>query len=91
MEGIQRFIRFLSLFHIFFYLKCFKEAEEKMLKMKEEYTKCKEREITLVEEIERLKKKLINQEIKSNPSFSKQNKGEISSFFVENFRLTIFK
>ena len=59
-------------------IKIFLEAEEKMNKMKDDYVSTKEKESQMVEEIERLKKKLNAQEaLKSQSTFtySKQNKG----------------
>lgn len=53
------------------------EAEEKMNKMKDDYTLTKEKECQMVEEIEKLKKKLGNQEctkLQSTFSYSKKNK-----------------
>lgn len=53
------------------------EAEEKMNKMKDDYVSIKEKESQMIDEIERLKKKLCNQEsAKSQSTFnhSKQNK-----------------
>jgi hypothetical protein len=60
------------------------EAEENMIKMKEEYNKAKETEIQLNSEIDILRKKLGTYEGKSLPhqtslnGFNKQNKGKLS-------------
>ena len=69
------------------------EAEEKMVKMKEDYTKTKENETLLVDEIEKLRKKIALFENKMQPSNSssslnylKQNKGIKSKIFYFIFR-----
>lgn len=57
------------------------EAEEKVNKMKEDYTKAKEREQSLVDEIEKLRKKVNFYETKSqSSSYLKKNKGMFSVY-----------
>lgn len=69
-------------FHICF---SFSEAEEKVNKMKEDYTKAKDREQSMVDEIDRLRKKIGFYESKSqHSSYLKKNKGKKSNFF-KNF------
>jgi hypothetical protein len=52
------------------------ESEEKMSKMRDDYNKTKERETCLLDEIDKLKKKLFNYESKyQSTSQMKKNKG----------------
>lgn len=58
------------------------EAEEKVNKMKEDYTKAKDREQSMVDEIDRLRKKIGFYESKSqHSSYLKKNKGKKAIFF----------
>lgn len=74
------------------FLKIFVEAEEKMNKMKEDYTLTREKESQMTDEIERLKKKLNAQEFNKQPLnflHSKQNKeNEESSYYTLGFNTT---
>lgn len=59
------------------FINLFLEAEEKVNKTKEEYAKVKEKEESMIEEIDKLRKKLgfYENKIQNNSAF-KKNKGE---------------
>lgn len=71
------------MFRCLIYVFLLSEAEEKVNKMKEDYTKAKDREQSMVDEIDRLRKKIGFYESKSqHSSYLKKNKGKKSNFFL---------